>query len=250
MELLVVISIIAILLTILAPSVYQARMLAREGVCRSNVRQWQLGWNAFTAANGNKPFARVPKYVFYIPLTRFVSDMPSVTYCPQTGSSNPGDPGSASRPWRYSAGGDAGTYYGSYGINGFWYNPDYDNPGEDAGDRYITPASSFTFPDDWFGTIGQGNDEADSPVFADAAWVDGWPRDNAEVPESYEDPMGGNRHRSKADTLSMERFFVNRHNLRINISFADGSARGVQLAELWNLKWSRAFVPQGRKDVR
>jgi prepilin-type processing-associated H-X9-DG protein len=247
-ELLVVIAIIALLLTLITPSLDRARHMVRTAVCRSNLRQWQTAWLSFAAAGGNEPFARVPKYVFYIPLTRFVEDMPSVTYCPETGPDNPRDPGSASRPWRYSAGGDAGTYYGSYGINGFWYNPYYDSSIYlDAGEKYIT--GEYTFPDDWFGTIGRREEDPNSPVFADAAWVDGWPRDNAEVPESYDDPMGGNRHRSKGDTRSMERFFADRHDLHINISFLDGSVRAVHLSELWNLKWSRGFEPQGKMPL-
>ena len=55
MELLVVISIIALLMAILTPSLNKARELARRVDCLSNLRQLTLAWNMYAMANDDRP---------------------------------------------------------------------------------------------------------------------------------------------------------------------------------------------------
>ncbi len=62
MELLVVISIIALLMSILMPSLQKARELARKVVCQSNLRQIGLGMGVYIASesDGKYPQQRRP----------------------------------------------------------------------------------------------------------------------------------------------------------------------------------------------
>ena len=53
-ELLVVIAIIALLLSILSPSLTRVKLQARRTMCRSNLHQWALGVLSYAAANGDK----------------------------------------------------------------------------------------------------------------------------------------------------------------------------------------------------
>jgi len=53
-ELLVVIAIIALLLSILSPSLTRVKMQARRTMCRSNLHQWVLGVLSYAAANADK----------------------------------------------------------------------------------------------------------------------------------------------------------------------------------------------------
>ena len=41
----------------------------------------------------------------------------------------------------------------------------------------------------------------------------------------------------------MGRFCVDRHQMAVNVSFLDASARTVPLQGLWKLKWHKAFTP-------
>lgn len=53
-ELLVVIAIIALLLSILSPSLTRVKMQARRTMCRSNLHQWALGVLSYATANDDK----------------------------------------------------------------------------------------------------------------------------------------------------------------------------------------------------
>jgi len=53
-ELLVVIAVIALLLSILLPSLRQAKKQARAVVCKSNLHQWALIWKMYVDDNNGK----------------------------------------------------------------------------------------------------------------------------------------------------------------------------------------------------
>jgi prepilin-type N-terminal cleavage/methylation domain-containing protein len=248
-ELLVVIAIIALLVTILAPTLGRAKQLARDMVCRNNVRQWNLAFTTYCLTHSGKPFPRTPSLVHYGPLSEFNPDIESTTHCPVTdpGASSGGrENGAAWLPWTYQG------WSGGYGINGYWYYPLAEPVGglPDGGETYITPSDSFTFPDDWFVTLAGADRPSEIPVFTDMAWVDAWPRDESSIPTDLNDPMGrGSQTGTRQALFSMWRVCVNRHDLHINVAFADQSARSVHLGSLWNLRWSKGFAPQGEFDV-
>jgi len=52
-ELLIVIAIIALLLSVLLPSLKKAKEAARNVVCKSNLRQWSLVFSMYTEDHGD-----------------------------------------------------------------------------------------------------------------------------------------------------------------------------------------------------
>ena len=77
------------------------------------------------------------------------------------------------------------------------------------------------------------------PLFADSIWVDGSPAATDPVPANTE--LGD---QSLNANDQMGRFCINRHLGQINVSFTDGSAHTVPLAQLWQLNWSSSFRAQ------
>ena len=85
-----------------------------------------------------------------------------------------------------------------------------------------------------------GRDLLDSqPLFADCIWVDGSPAATDAVPTNTQ--LGD---QSLNANDQMGRFCINRHLGQINVSFTDGSAHTVPLAQLWQLNWSGSFRAQ------
>ena len=91
-----------------------------------------------------------------------------------------------------------------------------------------------------------------TPLFADAMWIDGWPR---EAEGSAKDLYHGNGGKE------MGRFTIARHGgispmgaprsitsldgvkASINIGFTDGHAQITKLQALWGLDWHANWVP-------
>ncbi|HTV47336.1 MAG TPA: prepilin-type N-terminal cleavage/methylation domain-containing protein [Phycisphaerae bacterium] len=89
---------------------------------------------------------------------------------------------------------------------------------------------------------------ANTPVFTDSMWVD-------EIPSQYDynnTNSGGagtkvqmlntgmlpNTNPPQVSGNGMFRMCLDRHNMSINVAFADGHASSVPLGELWTLQWS------------
>jgi len=120
-------------------------------------------------------------------------------------------------------GGRVEGYWGSYGHNSY---------------------ASYTYSGDsrsWgrFNVSGV----QDIPVFADSAFVHAVPRYTDPIPPEpltvYSDiPVN-------ASGCQIWRFCIDRHEGNINICFLDSAVRKVMLYSLWDLKWSRDWIPQG-----
>ncbi len=87
--------------------------------------------------------------------------------------------------------------------------------------------------------VQNGNLLASQPLFADAIWVDGSPLSPDPVPANLQ---YGNSTLSSKDDMGI--FCINRHIGQVNVSFTDGSAHTVPLAQLWQLRWSSTFTPK------
>ncbi|MBL9134754.1 MAG: DUF1559 domain-containing protein [Verrucomicrobiales bacterium] len=116
-ELLVVIAILAILASLLLPSLSSARHRARDAVCRSNVRQLGLALSLYVADHGSY----IPRPHFEIPYLRWWDRL-----VPQINSVRLEDWAAATNRWsvfqcpahrRYEARGNHGTFQPSYGYN-------------------------------------------------------------------------------------------------------------------------------------
>lgn len=250
-ELLVVISIIALLLSILMPGLRRAREIARETVCQSNLRQWNIAVAAYAAEYDGRfweGWAGGSNYRntnwWMDALRRYVGDVDEVRACPTAmdtqweldgaGNRIPG-PGQGRKPFR-AWGKNPGFFsqendWGSYGFNGWLENKDR----ADA-NRIGRQAGNFWRTTD---VRGAGN----IPVATDALWIDGWPTHSDRPLQNRNDDWGGDI-QGRSD--QMQRFIQDRHRGSQNMTFLDGSVRSVFFKELYTFKWSRNFDIQGQ----
>jgi prepilin-type N-terminal cleavage/methylation domain-containing protein len=234
-ELLVVIAIIALLMSILVPVLKQVRDQAKAVVCQSNLHQWGTVFLMYTDDKEGRFLAGYHQgghvAQWYWALMDYYKDK-KIRFCPNAMRNRvertAGTAGSAS--WSHLAG---GTFYawgqsqgerwsgGSYAVNS-WAT----NPPDEYGQAYG--------PENFWRTINvQG--VARIPLFLDAMWLDGWPRDTNNPPD-YRDQMHN----------SMTRYCIPRHHEGPHCVFLDLSLRLLGLKELWKLKWHRNFDTNGR----
>ncbi len=103
---------------------------------------------------------------------------------------------------------------------------------DDQGKGYIAVAAPPSFD-----PRANGNQIVESqPLFGDCIWVDGSPAASDAVPSNTQT---GDPSLNAQD--QMARFCIDRHLGQINVSFTDGSAHTVPLAQLWQLNWSGNF---------
>ena len=221
-ELLVVVAIIALLLSILAPSLRRAKAITRSVVCRANLHQMQVAMLQYVHNYKGGIFQYNLTFdTFWVNhLRRFYSAVDNIRFCPNatvegycmggyktawTGKNmNPND---ATR-WMYN-----GVRYinGSYGFNA-WLHP---------GD-----------PTYYYGDIQYIQVPSLVPVFLDCNWVDGWVSDTDGPPP---DLLGS------ITVPNLARFAIIRHGYSINGVFFDGTARNIRLDTLFQIQWHRSF---------
>ncbi len=243
-ELLVVISIIALLMAVLMPALGKAREQAKMIACLANLKQW--GIIAYTYAednNGNLwSGSTVPAdYGFWwlAQLREKDQDWKSnkIWFCPSATKPMFNESGvSTGAVSHFSAWGietkasldptlttaqlpllGQNGISGSYGINGYALN-------------------MTTWSQNWKTINVKGGDVI--PLFLEALRYDGWPVEtDAAAPDPYTAVWG-------TDSM-MARYAINRHRGYNDAVFMDGHARKVGLKELWTLKWSQTFNTAG-----
>jgi prepilin-type processing-associated H-X9-DG protein len=86
------------------------------------------------------------------------------------------------------------------------------------------------------------------PAFFDCAWVDALPS-NGSPDAPAEAPPDFQAGRLRVDDPEQWRFLLARHGKAINVCFADGSARKVELEDtytlIWSEQWNRYRLPLG-----
>jgi prepilin-type N-terminal cleavage/methylation domain-containing protein/prepilin-type processing-associated H-X9-DG protein len=233
-ELLVVISIIALLLSVLIPSLSKTRELAKELVCKSNTRQCGVMFSAYTQSNDGKFHSR--KYLdqgledevtknhhVWPKLLERYSNNPKLLCCPT--ANNPEKNTGTFGTWAYLNNPPAQNdwvpnTYGSLGINA-WVVDMIPLPGD-------TPNKMY-----WRRTDVKGASEV--PVILDSM---NW---NGKVTYRDEPPMfEGDR--TNGHSNRMQWFCVPRHSGgRLNVLFMDWSTRLVGVRSLWQLEWYRNY---------
>lgn len=235
-ELLVVISIIALLLSILVPVLRQVKNQARAVICLSNLRQWGTFFFLYTGDNdgyfpAHHTGGMLTSQLMWVgPLERYYEDE-KLRFCPT--ATIPAFPGGAFFPrgekflaWGYFPWVLPGyrDKAGSYGLNS-WFNSNPDS-----------------FPA-WPSLGGNNYKKVDVsgasniPLFLDCTMPYGRPQ-AGNAPPAYDGELAPS---VPGMGTPMKRFCINRHNQHINGLFLDLSVRKIGLKQLWNLKWHRNY---------
>ena len=237
-ELLVVIAVIALLLSIVMPSLRLAKQKAQTVVCKSNLRQWHIVFKMYGQNNDEKVnqgwAGEATKSNWWMDAARiYYGNVADIRCCPtatavvtEIDGSTPG-PGRDKQP--FAAWGYQPNFfkerddYGSYGVNG-WI--------EDKPDEWVSDANQRQ---KYWRTMTVPN-ASEIPIILDAQWIDGWPEPTDAPPPARNSAWG---------VGTMARFIQDRHNERQNVAFLDGAVETVGLKQLWTFKWHRLYNTSG-----
>jgi prepilin-type N-terminal cleavage/methylation domain-containing protein/prepilin-type processing-associated H-X9-DG protein len=231
-ELLAVIAIIALLLTILMPSLQQAVSLMRRAQCASNLRQDAIAFTSFRAAHDNRTFGDWHPDWYHgnwmTLMEPYYSSEFRVHRCPEAT-----EPGEQATPWGSKSARTprqtwerVGIELGGLGMNGWVYAPDR---GDDD-----PPAGQFS------PRLSDLERASGTPLLADCVWIDGWPLASDEPGDPYLKDWVMSY---ELQHWQMNRFAIARHGLSVNVAFIDASVRNTPLGGLWELYWHKGYVP-------
>ncbi|MEN6386280.1 MAG: DUF1559 domain-containing protein [Phycisphaerales bacterium] len=252
-ELLVVISIIALLLAVLIPTMQKAREQAQRMVCASNLKQLSLGMQLYAQSNNYKPMSNPEdvkgefwfhKIAAYLGDTSYQKSAKNtsidkanpnleksmrVLFCPTTKKTKD----QWDNATMYRKRGTATTcwaFYGSEGSYGVstWMTSD-------------NVSIQNTYPNYTYKTISET--KSNTPLFGDCSSLSSLPLDKDAAPMDVIEPP---------DTSNnlMWRFTIDRHGKSINVAFADSHVSKINLQNLWSLKWHKQFKTQDWKEFR
>ena len=224
-ELVIVLVILLVAIALLMPAMAKVRRRSRSVTCLSNLRQVHQAFFNYLNANGGRPYLYDSAYTssLWIDLLRPMTTG-DIWRCPEASEPSYGW-GSAHQAWgpydaRRSRDPELaflGENVCSYGFNGWFYG----TPENGFGAR-------FHFSNPFVDVI---------PIFGDANWIDGFPRDTDEPPGDLQQGSG-------PGGPEMGRFCLARHERYTNVVFLDGHAEQVALPQLWSaLHWRRRFIP-------
>jgi prepilin-type N-terminal cleavage/methylation domain-containing protein len=232
-ELLVVIAIIALLMSILMPTLAKVRKLALLIACQARLKQWSAIFSMYTNDNNGMFHLRggVGGQAVYLQLWPYVYKSlyqeRKMRYCPaaendsRIGGSFGVYPTADYGDWNpyleaLWAKGENAPCLGSYGIN-----------------RYVVDMRGSFATDEnyWRKPDYKGADKV--PVFMDAMYVALWGFVDALPPEYDGDFTGG---------YTQQCACISRHcGYYINVLFMDWTVKKIGLKQLWTLKWSKGY---------
>ncbi len=245
-ELLVVIAIIALLLSILMPSLQKVKKIAQQVVCSSNMKQLALGNLLYASEYDDKVVLAAGKNseMWLTTLLKYCED-PDIKICPSARKTREAElVGPSTDPTLGPLGGlrarinEDGTCYeswvaqtpdlmvhtSSYGMNGWAQNRE--------GAIFM---SGYNYEKFYWGktTVPM---TYNIPLIAPDVWRSGYPKGDSST-EVFTDTPGENM------GSGIGRFIFIRHDDRNNVAFVDGHVERVYLPEMGLLKWHRKWDP-------
>jgi prepilin-type N-terminal cleavage/methylation domain-containing protein len=246
-ELLVVISIIALLLAIMVPVLNKSRESARTVICSTNVRQLGLGNSMYEMDNGHMPEfvdGIVGGITWAGSLRKYYQDLDGIRLCP-TASKVGGDEMLNNMD-------DQGNKWGSTFL-AWWINPakswmlpdndcGYGSYGENMWVRKNFGSASY--PGECFGKSSVKNAN-NVPLMLDCRWYGVWPLYTDPIPVNTRGSTVSEIPYSKINWRRVEGAAMKRHKKGINVIFLDFSGRNVRMEDLWTLKWHQSYKDRG-----
>jgi len=266
-ELLVVIAIIALLLSIILPSLKKVKNQAKAMICMSNCKQWMSVTHMYLNDHNNTFWYDGPDMLalrqglWMETLSSYIGETDDFRLCPSAkkltfdaiDTANGFKHGSTFEAWdaRNWGGFDSEKQrnYGSYGIN-LWLSPalGIEKPGwGNMGDFEKNKR-------DHWGKADASN-TSNIPILGDSAWFGAEPLALStggrmgEVPMQDDDCMMRKAGVTDLFPRIMSRLCINRHEKHVNWGFMDGSCRKVKLNDLWSLQWHRKYEKAYDVDI-
>lgn len=249
-ELLVVISIIAILAALLLPALSAAKLRVNGIKCVSNLKNLGQAGLMYMNDNGAIHYGTAAT-LWMTALIEYHGRVHQIRLCPLAAQVRPpgtDQKGTAEHAWWW---GSTATN-GSYTINGWLYTVTGASQWAPDTDKYFKKDTAITKP-----TL--------TPMFCDGVWPDVWPK--ATDPASL---TGGTANLYEGIGANpqygpMPRILIARHWGKppsqapraapanqplpgaINVVFADGHGARVKLDDLWQLYWHSGYVPPAKR---
>jgi len=232
-----VIAIISLLLAILSPSLVRVRKHVRVVVCTSNLGHFSRCIQMYANNNEQKYwlfYHGVNEYWIQF-LEPYHDNIDRLRLCPEATTLGYGW-GTADKTWGPTSAYWIGDNYGSYGLN-LWLTPNH--PSRHS---YYSQFEARGYAN-WF---WKSTDRIEGPVptLADSGWVGGWPFDTDTPPGNLYAGRSGHNGGNLPASHFMRRFCIDRHMFGVCSGFVDGSAKWIELPDLWQQNWSRQFTPR------
>jgi len=239
-ELLVVIAIIALLMSILMPTLKLVRRQVRTLICISNQRQCALYFWSYANDNNGRFYEgeinRGKGTNWLNSIRSYHNNNWEIFMCAEVKEKS-GFAGSKYEAWGpFTGNWWRNGCYGSCGVNGWLADPpaecrfNYTNKGPIGDTRF-----------NWRNANIKGADKI--PILCESIWYIGWAHRSGDVPD-YDGAIVGSLSASY-----MSWYMMNRHNGYVGCNFLDFSGRKVGLKELWELNWSREWYRSSDGDL-